>query len=42
MMDGIKSGAAPKAFTTYMEPGVTRRLPDGKYAFLRTGRTPTR
>jgi len=35
MMDGIKSGAAPKAVTTYMEPESLAAFQTGKYAFMR-------
>ncbi len=35
MADGIKSGAAPKAVTTYMEPESLAAFQTGKYAFMR-------
>ena len=35
MVDGIKSGAAPKAVTTYMEEESRRAFETGKYAFMR-------
>jgi trehalose/maltose transport system substrate-binding protein len=35
MADGIKSGAAPKAVTTYMEPETDQAWSSGKYAFMR-------
>ena len=35
MVDGIKSGAAPKAVTTYMEPESLAAFQTGKYAFMR-------
>src|SRR3982751_3141984 len=35
MVDGIKSGAAPKAVTTYMEPESLTAFQTGKYAFMR-------
>jgi multiple sugar transport system substrate-binding protein len=35
MIDGIKSGAAPKAVTTYMEEESRRAFESGKYAFMR-------
>ena len=35
MVDGIKSGAAPKAVTTYMEEESRRAFESGKYAFMR-------
>ncbi len=35
MADGIKSGAAPKAVTTYMEEESRRAFESGKYAFMR-------
>ena len=35
MVDGIKSGAAPKAVTTYMEPESLSAWETGKYAFMR-------
>jgi multiple sugar transport system substrate-binding protein len=35
MVDGIKSGAAPKAATTYMEEESRRAFESGKYAFMR-------
>jgi multiple sugar transport system substrate-binding protein len=35
MVDGIKSGAAPKAVTTYMEEESRRAWESGKYAFMR-------
>jgi multiple sugar transport system substrate-binding protein len=35
MVDGVKSGAAPKAVTTYMEEESRRAWESGKYAFMR-------
>ena len=35
MVDGVKSGAAPKAVTTYMEPESLTAFQTGKYAFMR-------
>jgi multiple sugar transport system substrate-binding protein len=35
MVDGVKSGAAPKAVTTYMEEESRRAFESGKYAFMR-------
>jgi multiple sugar transport system substrate-binding protein len=35
MIDGIKSGAAPKANTTYMEPESLAAFQTGRYAFMR-------
>jgi len=35
MVDGVKSGAAPKAVTTYMEEQARRAFESGKYAFMR-------
>jgi len=35
MVDGIKSGAAPKAVTTYMEEESRRAFESGRYAFMR-------
>jgi multiple sugar transport system substrate-binding protein len=35
MVDGIKSGAAPRAVTTYMEPESLAAWQTGKYAFMR-------
>jgi multiple sugar transport system substrate-binding protein len=35
MVDGVKSGAAPKAVTTYMEPESLAAWQTGKYAFMR-------
>jgi multiple sugar transport system substrate-binding protein len=35
MVDGIKSGAAPKAVTTYMEPQTDQAFTSGRYAFMR-------
>jgi multiple sugar transport system substrate-binding protein len=35
MVDGIKSGAAPKAVTTYMEPESLAAWQTGKYAYMR-------
>jgi multiple sugar transport system substrate-binding protein len=35
MMDGVKSGAAPKAVTTYMEEESRRAFENGKPAFMR-------
>jgi multiple sugar transport system substrate-binding protein len=35
MIDGIKSGAAPKAVTTFMEEESRRAFESGKYAFMR-------
>jgi multiple sugar transport system substrate-binding protein len=35
MVDGIKSGAAPKAVTTYMEPETDQAWTTGKYGFMR-------
>ena len=35
MADAVKSGAAPKAVTTYMEPETDRAWATGKYAFMR-------
>jgi multiple sugar transport system substrate-binding protein len=35
MVDGIKSGAAPKAVTTFMEEESRRAFESGKYAFMR-------
>ena len=35
MVDGIKSGAAPKAVTTYMEPESLSAFQTGKYAAMR-------
>jgi multiple sugar transport system substrate-binding protein len=35
MIDGIKSGAAPKANTTYMEPESLAAFQTGKFAFMR-------
>jgi multiple sugar transport system substrate-binding protein len=35
MVDGVKSGAAPKAVTTYMEEDSRRAFESGKYAFMR-------
>ena len=35
MVDGIKSGAAPKSVTTYMEPETDQAWSSGKYGFMR-------
>jgi len=35
MVDGIKSGAAPKSVTTYMEPETDQSWSSGKFAFMR-------
>jgi multiple sugar transport system substrate-binding protein len=35
MVDGIKSGAAPKAVTTYMEPESLTAFQTGRYVFMR-------
>ena len=35
MVDGIKSGAAPKSVTTYMEPETEQGWASGRYEFLR-------
>jgi multiple sugar transport system substrate-binding protein len=35
MVDGIKSGAAPKAVTTYMEPETDQAWTSGRYGFMR-------
>jgi multiple sugar transport system substrate-binding protein len=35
MVDGIKSGAAPKAVTTYMEPETDQAWTSGRYAYMR-------
>jgi trehalose/maltose transport system substrate-binding protein len=35
MVDGTKSGAAPKAVTTYMEEESRRAFESGRYAFMR-------
>jgi trehalose/maltose transport system substrate-binding protein len=35
MADGVKSGAAPKAVTTFMEEESRRAFESGKYAFMR-------
>jgi multiple sugar transport system substrate-binding protein len=35
MVDGVKSGAAPKSVTTYMEPESLAAWQTGKYAFMR-------
>jgi multiple sugar transport system substrate-binding protein len=35
MVDGIKSGAAPKAVTTYMEEPARRSFESGKATFMR-------
>jgi multiple sugar transport system substrate-binding protein len=35
MVDGVKSGAAPKAVTTYMEEESRRAFESGKYAYMR-------
>jgi trehalose/maltose transport system substrate-binding protein len=35
MVDGIKSNAAPKAVTTYMEPETMTAWTSGRYAFMR-------
>ena len=35
MADAVKSGAAPKAVTTYMEPETERAWATGKYTYLR-------
>jgi multiple sugar transport system substrate-binding protein len=35
MVDGIKSGAVPKAVTTYMEPQTDQAFTSGRYAFMR-------
>jgi trehalose/maltose transport system substrate-binding protein len=35
MVDGIKSGAAPKAVTTYMEPETDQGWASGRYGFMR-------
>jgi multiple sugar transport system substrate-binding protein len=35
MVDGIKSGSAPKAVTTYMEEESRRAFESGKYAYMR-------
>jgi multiple sugar transport system substrate-binding protein len=35
MVDGIKSGAAPKAVTTYMEPETDQAWTSGRYTFMR-------
>jgi multiple sugar transport system substrate-binding protein len=35
MVDGIKSGAAPKAVTTYMEPETDQAWTSCRYAFMR-------
>ncbi|MEY2533042.1 MAG: trehalose/maltose transport system substrate-binding protein [bacterium] len=35
MADGVKSGAAPRAVTTYMEPESLAAFQTGKYAFMR-------
>jgi multiple sugar transport system substrate-binding protein len=35
MVDGVKSGAAPRGVTTYMEEESRRAFESGKYAFMR-------
>jgi multiple sugar transport system substrate-binding protein len=35
MVDGIKSGAAPQAVTTYMEPETDQAFGSGRYGFMR-------
>jgi len=35
MVDGIKSGAAPKAVTTYMEPETDQGWASGRYGYMR-------
>jgi multiple sugar transport system substrate-binding protein len=35
MVDGIKSGAAPKAVTTYMEPETDQAWTSGRYGYMR-------
>ena len=35
MVDGIKSGAAPKAVTTYMEPETDQAWTSGRYGLMR-------
>ena len=35
MVSGIKSGAAPQAVTTYMEPETDQAFDSGKYGFMR-------
>ncbi len=35
MVDGIKSGAAPKAVTTYMEPETDQAWISGRYGYMR-------
>jgi multiple sugar transport system substrate-binding protein len=35
MVNGIRSGAAPKAVTTYMEPDTDQGWASGRYAFMR-------
>jgi multiple sugar transport system substrate-binding protein len=35
MVDGIKSGAAPKSVTTYMEPETDQAWVSGRYAYMR-------
>jgi multiple sugar transport system substrate-binding protein len=35
MVDGIKSGATPKAVTTYMEPETDQAFTSGRYGFMR-------
>jgi multiple sugar transport system substrate-binding protein len=35
MVDGIKSGAAPKAVTTYMEPQTDQAFVSGRYGLMR-------
>ena len=35
MVDGIKSGAAPKAVTTYMEPQTDQAWVSGRYGYMR-------
>jgi multiple sugar transport system substrate-binding protein len=35
MVDGIKSGSAPKAVTTYMEPETDQAWTSGRYGFMR-------